>query len=46
MNNEHRFCLEQEMHNALGETAGCVVSVPSDTSSVRVGPFLAIVDNF
>ena len=38
MNNTQRICLEHEMHTQ----PACRVSVLSDTSSARVGIFLAL----
>ena len=46
MSNGQRFCLEQEMHTVMGEATGCALSVFSDTSSVRVGLYLPLADNF
>ena len=44
MNNAQRFCLELELHTVRGETTSGFTESFSDTSSVRVGLFLANLD--
>ena len=43
MNNAERFCFGQEMLTVRGEMSGCVVSIFSDTSYVRICLFLPVV---
>ena len=46
INNAQRFYFEREMHTVMLKRPGCVILAFADSSSVCVGLFLPLADNF